>query len=116
MQWRPIMAKRSQRPNISKKPPANLNRLALIVRPISELKLDPNNAKKHPPHQVKQLAESMRVFGFNAPILIDEKSRVISGHGRVLAARSLGLADLPTICLSHLRGRPKNKLSDSRGL
>jgi DNA modification methylase len=44
----------------------------------------------------------MRVFGFNAPILIDEKSRVISGHGRVLAARSLGLADLPTICLSHL--------------
>ena len=76
--------------------------ITITVTPVSELKINPNNPRNHSARQIRQLAESIRVFGFNVPILVDANLQVIAGHGRVLAARRLGLAEAPTICLSHL--------------
>lgn len=67
-------------------------------------KLKPNarNARTHSKKQIKQIAESIRTFGFNNPILIDDAFGVIAGHGRLQAAKQLGLKDVPVVCLSHL--------------
>ena len=61
-----------------------------------------NNAKKHSDKQISMIAASIKEFGFNAPILLDGDNGIIAGHGRVLAALSLGLSEVPTIDLSHL--------------
>ena len=49
-----------------------------------------------------QIAAGIAEFGFNAPLLVDSKPGIIAGHGRVLAARMLGLAEVPVIVLDHL--------------
>jgi len=51
---------------------------------------------------VRQITDSIRIFGFNVPILIDREGRVIAGHGRLLAASELGMTAVPTLCLEHL--------------
>jgi ParB-like chromosome segregation protein Spo0J len=61
-----------------------------------------NNARTHDDAQVTQIASSIKEFGFNNPILIDEDNGIIAGHGRLMAARKLGLVEVPTIMLSHL--------------
>ena len=61
-----------------------------------------NNARTHSEAQVAQIAASIREFGFNNPVLIDEQSSIIAGHGRVLAARKLELDAVPCIRLNHL--------------
>ena len=63
---------------------------------------DKRNARVHVPRQVARIADSIAAFGFNVPVLIDEKGGVLAGHGRVLAARRLGLKEVPTIALDHL--------------
>lgn len=60
------------------------------------------NARKHSDEQVAQIAASIREFGFNAPVLVDAENGIIAGHGRVLAARKLGLTEVPCVRLSHL--------------
>ena len=60
------------------------------------------NAKKHDEAQVSLIAGSIRQFGFNNPILIAEDNGIVAGHGRVLAAMKLGMAEVPCIRLSHL--------------
>lgn len=60
------------------------------------------NARTHDPEQVAQIAASIAEFGFNVPCLIDERGVLIAGHGRLLAARKLGLVDVPVIRLDHL--------------
>ena len=61
-----------------------------------------NNARTHSDVQVAQIAGSIKEFGFNNPVLIDEESGIIAGHGRVLAARKLNLNTVPCIKLNHL--------------
>jgi len=61
-----------------------------------------NNAKKHPTKQIKQIANSIKEFGFNQPIVIDKKNEIIVGHGRYLAARELGLKTVPFVRLENL--------------
>ncbi|TCH99201.1 site-specific DNA-methyltransferase, partial [Roseococcus sp. SYP-B2431] len=60
------------------------------------------NARTHSPAQVAQIAASIREFGFTNPVLVDGDRGIIAGHGRVMAARQLGLVEVPTIELSHL--------------
>src|ERR1700689_470957 len=60
------------------------------------------NPRTHSDAQVAQIAASIREFGFNNPILVDTEDGVIAGHGRLLAARKLGLAEVPVIVLDHL--------------
>ena len=61
-----------------------------------------NNSRTHSDNQVAQVAASMREFGFTNPILIDDEGSIIAGHGRVLAARKLGMDEVPSITLSGL--------------
>jgi DNA modification methylase len=60
------------------------------------------NARTHSTEQVAQIAASIAEFGFNAPILVDSNAGIIAGHGRLLAARKLGLAEVPVVVLDHL--------------
>jgi DNA modification methylase len=60
------------------------------------------NARTYSPEQVAQIAASIAEFGFNAPILVDSNAGIIAGHGRLLAARKLGLAEVPVVVLDHL--------------
>lgn len=66
-----------------------------------------NNAKKHPIEQVQQIVNSIEEFGFNDPIAIDESDVIIEGHGRLLAAKKLGMVEVPVIVLSHLTKEQK---------
>jgi DNA modification methylase len=70
--------------------------------PISELIPYASNSRTHSEDQVAQIAASIREFGFNNPILTDGNKGIIAGHGRLLAARKLGMAEVPTVELSHL--------------
>ena len=83
-------------------PEGAAGRVVVVYRPIAELKLDPHNPRVHSPRQIRQIARSIEAFGFNVPVLVDANLKLIAGHGRVLAARQLGLAELPTISLDHL--------------
>ena len=69
---------------------------------ITELKPDPKNARVHGARQVRRIADSIAAFGFNVPILIDQNNGIVAGHGRVLAAKRVGLTEVPTIMLDHL--------------
>lgn len=60
------------------------------------------NARKHPKKQIQRLAESIRAFGFNAPVLINAHNVLLAGHGRVEAAQLLGLATIPCLRLEHM--------------
>jgi ParB-like chromosome segregation protein Spo0J len=60
------------------------------------------NARIHNEAQIAQIAGSIKEFGFNNPVLIDKDNGIIAGHGRVMAARKLGLKEVPTIQLDHL--------------
>ena len=70
--------------------------------PVSELIPYARNARTHSPAQVAQIAASIREFGFTNPVLVDGERGVIAGHGRLLAARKLGMVEVPTLELSHL--------------
>lgn len=70
--------------------------------PVERLIPFANNSRTHDDAQVAQIAASIREFGFTNPILIDENDGIIAGHGRLMAARKLGLEDVPCIRLSHL--------------
>jgi DNA modification methylase len=76
--------------------------LRIIYRPVEGLTLDPSNPRRHSKKQIGQIAESIEVFGFIVPILTDRNGKTIAGHGRVLAARALGMTEVPTVCLDHL--------------
>lgn len=69
---------------------------------VCELTAYGKNARTHSDSQVAQIAASIREFGFTNPVLIDAEGGIIAGHGRVLAARKLQLAEVPCLRLSHL--------------
>lgn len=88
-------------------------------RPINDIKPYGKNAKKHPDKQVVQVAESIKTFGFNQPIVVDKEGVIIVGHGRFLAAHFLGLKEVPTLTLDVDEEKAKayrladNKLNES---
>jgi DNA modification methylase len=61
-----------------------------------------NNSRTHSDEQVAQIAASIKEFGFNNPILVDKGNSIIAGHGRLQAARKLGLTEVPCVRLEHL--------------
>ncbi len=72
------------------------------MQPITALKPYAGNARRHSKKQVRQIADSITRFGFTNPVLISDQGEIIAGHGRVMAAKELGLAAVPTVRLSHL--------------
>src|SRR2546423_1911300 len=93
-----------------------MGKLSIIYRKISELKPYPRNARTHSRKQVKQIAGAIREFGFTNPVLIDQDDQIIAGHGRVQAAKLLGLAEVPTVQIAHLNATQKRAyiLADNR--
>lgn len=78
------------------------NKLSVTYRKTEELIPYVNNARTHSEEQVVQIASSIKEFGFNNPILVDGENGVIAGHGRLMAAKKLGLDEVPTIELAEL--------------
>ncbi|MCI5049511.1 MAG: ParB N-terminal domain-containing protein [Rickettsiales bacterium] len=94
----------------------------LTVEYIAPAILQPNprNPRIHSKKQVQQLKNSINRFGFVCPVLVDEKKKLIAGHGRVLAAKEIGLDTIPTISVAHLSDTEKraymiadNKLTEN---
>src|SRR5258705_9198182 len=85
-------------------------RLAVTYRALTDLIPDPRNARTHPKRQIDQLRASIEAFGFTNPILADPEGHIIAGHGRLQAARAMGLAELPVITLSGLSETQKRAL------
>jgi DNA modification methylase len=80
------------------------------IKPIGDLIPYVNNSRTHDEEQVTQLASSMKEFGFTNPVLIDEQDGLIAGHGRVLAAKRLGLEEIPAIIVDGLTEAQKKAL------
>jgi len=76
--------------------------LKVTYKPVCGLAGYPNNSRKHSQHQIRQIAASIKAFGFTNPVLIDQNDTVIAGHGRVAAAKLLGMDQVPTIRLESL--------------
>jgi DNA modification methylase len=76
----------------------------MVVETVSLSKLRPytKNARTHSKKQIWQIAESIKRFGFTNPVLISDDDEIIAGHGRVEAAKVLGIDNIPTVRLSHL--------------
>lgn len=74
----------------------------VVVREIASLKPSPRNARTHSKKQIRQLSRSIERFGFTNPVLISDTCEILAGHGRVEAAKLLGMTSVPTIALSHL--------------
>src|SRR5262249_13677546 len=89
---------------------------------VRELRPHPNNARTHSKKQIRQIAKSITQFGFCNPVLVDDAKQIIAGHGRVEAAKLLGIDAVPTCQLSHLSEADKrayvladNKLAEKAG-
>jgi len=74
----------------------------VVQKPVEDLIPYANNARTHDDAQVTQIASSIKEFGFNNPILITADNSIIAGHGRLMAAKKLGIAEVPCIVLDHL--------------
>lgn len=75
---------------------------SVVCMPISTLISNPRNARTHCKRQIRQIAASIRAFGFTNPVLLDRDNMVIAGHGRVAAAKLLGMSEVPAIRLEGL--------------
>ena len=80
---------------------------AVIPRSPHKLHPHPSNARVHDRRQIEKIAGSIQSFGFINPILIDAADRIIAGHGRVEAAKLLGLSEVPTLRIDHLSEEQK---------
>jgi ParB-like chromosome segregation protein Spo0J len=96
--------------------------LKIDIVPAVALKPNDRNAHKHSKKHIRQIAASIKAFGWTNPILIDHDKVVIAGHGRLQAAISLGIDRVPTICISDMTETQKrayiladNKLCEIAG-
>jgi hypothetical protein len=78
------------------------SQLEVVYRSVDELILNSKNPRLHSKRQIRQIARSIKNFGFNVPVLVDANLNVIAGHGRVLATRELNQKVIPTISIEHL--------------
>ena len=76
--------------------------MKITQKQVAELIPYVNNSRKHSDKQVAQIAASIKEFGWTTPILVDGDNGIIAGHGRLMAARKLGMTEVPTIELSDL--------------
>jgi DNA modification methylase len=81
---------------------AGLIEIQIQYRAVEDLALDPRNPRQHSQRQVNQIADSIREFGFVVPVVVDDTGQVVVGHGRVLAAKKLGMPRIPVVEIRHL--------------
>jgi DNA modification methylase len=77
-------------------------RIAIVYLPIAQLKLNPTNPRLHSEKQIRQIAQSIRLFGFLVPVVVDGQGLVLAGHGRLLAATLLDMVEVPTVSIEYL--------------
>lgn len=101
---------------------SNDRKLKVEMRAIAALAPYAKNARTHSKSQIRQVADSIRAFGWTNPVLIDDEGGIIAGHARVEAAKLLGQAEVPTIRLSQMTEAQKrayiiadNKLAENAG-
>src|SRR3954447_5203269 len=76
--------------------------MKIEILAVRDLRPRPNNARTHSRIQVRKIAGSIQKFGFCNPVLVDDSNQIIAGHGRVEAAKLLGIDTVPICRLSHL--------------
>jgi ParB-like chromosome segregation protein Spo0J len=81
---------------------SEIGSLAVVYQEIQQLVPYPRNARTHSKRQIRQIADSIGAFGFTNPVLVDRSGTIVAGHGRVEAAKLLGMKKAPTICLENL--------------
>ncbi len=98
------------------------SKLYIVYQNTNQLHANPRNARTHSKRQIRQIAESMRQYGWTTPILIDANNVIIAGHGRLAAAKLLGITAVPTIRLDGLSKEQirayviaDNKLAENAG-
>lgn len=96
--------------------------LDVEILAIGSLKPYARNPRTHSPKQIEQIGRSIREFGFTNPVLVDADGGVIAGHGRIEAAKLLGIGEVPTIRLDHMTEAQKrayviadNRLAENAG-
>ena len=77
-------------------------KLHIVYQPVGSLKPRPANPRTHSTKQIQQIAASLDRFGFTNPALVDEANGIVAGHGRVAAAKLIGLTALPTVRLAEM--------------
>lgn len=82
----------------------------IVMAPIADLKANARNVRTHSKKQIRQIASSIKQFGFVAPIIADETNTVIAGHGRLEAAKQLGLLTVPVVVVPGLSEAKKRSL------
>ena len=87
-----------------------MEKLSLFEIAIADVAPYPRNARTHSNAQIDQIKKSIRAFGFSNPILVDENNQLKAGHGRLMAAKSLGLTQVPAILIAHLNEPKKRAL------
>lgn len=98
------------------------NDISITYRNIDDLKPAPGNPRTHSKKQLKQLEKSIKEFGFINPVLVDGSDRIVAGHGRVMAAKALGMTQVPVVSVAHLTAAQAkayliadNKLAENAG-
>ena len=76
--------------------------LKIAYKSPTQLQNRKRNPRIYTRRQIKQIAASIKEFGFVSPVLTDSSNTIIAGHGRVAAAKLLGMPDIPTVCVDHL--------------
>jgi DNA modification methylase len=109
-------ASKRSRASAGSQSPTTSDALQVEFWPIDRLLPYAANARTHPDEQVAQIAGSIAEFGFNVPCLVDDRGVLIAGHGRIVAAKRLGLQQVPVIRLDHLTDAQARafRLADNR--
>ena len=95
----------SERPPKAFKMPPEASKI--VLKPLDSLVPYARNPRTHSEEQIAQIAASIKEFGFTNPILLDGENGIIAGHGRLIAAKQLGLKQVPCIDLNHLTEEQK---------
>src|SRR5664279_1736023 len=95
---------------------STIDRLRLEMWPVTRLIPSPRNARTHSDAQIAEIAGSIRAFGFSNPVLVGEGGDIVAGHGRLAAARQLGITEVPVVVLFGLNEiqRRQLMLADNR--
>ena len=84
--------------------------MQVVMKPLGEIHPYSKNAKKHDEKQIKNVAESIKQYGFVQPIVVDSDGVIVIGHCRALAAKKLGIKDVPCVCVDDLTPEQVNAL------
>lgn len=76
--------------------------MQVVMKPLEEIQPYSKNAKKHDARQIKNVAESIKQYGFVQPVVVDKNNVIVIGHCRALAAKKLGIKEVPCVCVDDL--------------